>query len=132
MTKTNQLASVLFAIDNSHNIHQQAKFLRYVDTLRAMGKLVGGVSQCIGSYNDTLERSYMMFLVDFDKHVRNSGFVSKQESFLHVPGDTRQPCVLEYQASGTREALNPMSELSDGYSGMNWTYVESTGKYYVC
>lgn len=130
---TNRLASVLFAIDKSHDIHQQAKFLRYVDTLRAMGKLVGGVSQCIGSYNGTLERSYMMRLVDFDKHVRHSGFVTLQESFLHVPGDTRQPCVLEYQASGVREALKPMKEFPNVTDYLDeWTYVESTGKYYVC
>lgn len=129
---TNKLAMVIFAIDKSHDVHTQAKFLRYVDGLRAMGKLLGGVSQCIGSYNGTLERSYMMLLVDFDKHIRNSGFVSEQESYLHVPGDTRQPCVLEYQSSGVREALGPIEELSDGYSGMNWTYVEVTGKYYVC
>lgn len=130
---TNQLASVLFTIDNSHDIHQQAKFLRYVDTLRAMGNLVGGVSQCIGSYNGVLERSYMMLLVDFDKHVRHSGFVSKQESFLHVPGDTRQPCVLEYQASGVREALDPMTQTPMALSHhRSWTYVEESDKYYVC
>jgi hypothetical protein len=99
-----------------------------------MGKLVGGVSQCIGSYNGVLERSYMMLLVDFDKHVRNSGFVSAQESFLHVPGDTRQPCVLEYQASGVREALDVMYEITEGHLevGDNWTYVEETGAYYAC
>lgn len=129
---TNQLASVIFSIDGSYSVHKQAKFLRYVDTLRAMGKLVGGVSQCIGSYNGTLERSYMMLLVDFDKHVRNSGFVSEQESFLHVPGDTRQPCVLEYQASGVREVLDVMTEVGDGYTAMNWTYVEEKDKYYAC
>lgn len=129
---TNQLASVIFAIDASYSVHKQAKFLRYVDGLRAMGNLVGGVSQCIGSYNGTLERSYMMLLVDFDKHVRNSGFVSEQESFLHVPGDTRQPCALEYQASGVRETLDHLYEISDGYTGMNWTYVEEKDKYYAC
>jgi hypothetical protein len=130
---TNRLATVIFSIDNSSDVHQQAKFLRYVDTLRAMGKLVGGVSQCIGCYKGTLERSYMMLLVDFDKQVRNSGFVTDQESFLHVPGDVRQPCVLEYQTSGVREALGPMSQTPMALSHhKSWTYKEEQGKYFVC
>jgi hypothetical protein len=130
---TNRLAMVIFSIDNSSDVHQQAKFLRYVDGLRAMGKLVGGVSQCIGCYKGTLERSYMMLLVDFDKYIRNSGFVSDQESFLHIPGDVRQPCVLEYQTSGVREALGPMKEFPMALDYVDsWTYIEETGKYYVC
>lgn len=130
---TNKLASVIFAIDASYSVHEQAKFLRYVDGLRAMGKLVGGVTQCIGSYNGTLERSYMMLLVDFDQYIRYQGFVDAQESFLHVPGDTRQPCVLEYQASGVREALDVMSKTPMALSHhRSWTYVEETGAYYVC
>lgn len=127
-----RLEMIIFAIDNSSNVHSQAKFLRHVDTLRAMGKLVGGVTQCIGSYGGILERSYMMTVADFDKHVRHSGFVSEQDSFLRVPGDTRQPCVLEYQSSGTQETLNPMEEIYEDCSYLNWTYVEETGKYFSC
>lgn len=134
MTKTNQLASIVFAIDKPQDVHTQAKFLRYVDTLRAMGKLVGSVTQCIGSYQGVLERSYMMLMVDFDKHVRNSGFVSDQESFLHVPGDTRQPCVLEYQSSGVRVGLSPMASVNKekALAGTSWTYSEQRGIFYVC
>lgn len=123
------LAMVIFAIDKSSSVHQQAKFLRYVDGLRAMGKLIGGVHQCIGAWGGIIERSYMMNLADFDKYVRHSGFVDAQEAFLHVPGDTRQPCVLEYPSSGSREVIGPMRRVTKP-SGHAWTYVEATETYF--
>lgn len=127
------LETVIFAIDKSHDIHTQAKFLRHVDTLRAMGKLRGLFASCVGSYDGEIERSYMMLMSDFDEHIRKSGYVDEQESFLRVPGDVRQPCVLEYQ-DGQADVLGPMIGIHKDEVHMfaGWTYVEKTGRYYTC
>lgn len=128
-----ELERVIFAIDNGHDIHQQAKFLRLVDTLRAMNKLKGSVVSCIGMYHGTLERSYMMLSVDYETHIAHTSFVQAQESVLYVPGDTRQPCTLRY-SSGSTEALGTMSKIDYGEAVErdSWTYIEETGKYYAC
>lgn len=128
------LETVVFAIDNGCDVHPQAKFLRYIDTLRAMGKFRGMFAPCIGNYRGEMERSYMMLAADFETHVRNSGYIDKQESILRIPGDVRQPCVLEYLEDGTREALEPMQRVHSNEAHMfqGWTYVEKTGAYYVC
>lgn len=126
--------TVIFAIDKGDDVHTQAKFLRHIDTLRAMGKLRGVFASCIGCYEGEMERSYMMLMTDFDKHVRNSGYVDDQETFLRVPGDVRQPCVLEYPDGQHAFTLGEMKRIHSSerhmYSG--WTYVEKTGAYYVC
>jgi hypothetical protein len=127
------LETVIFAIDNSHDVHQQAKFLRHVDTLRVMGKLRGLFALCIGSYKGDMERSYMMLATDYEKHIPKSGYVDNQESILRVPGDVRQPCTLEY-FDGRREVIGPMKRIhsSERHLYDGWTYVEKTGAYYVC
>lgn len=122
------LEKVIFAIDNNTDTHQVAKFLRYVDTLRAMGK-IDSVTQCIGNWENVLEVSYMMNRADFNAYVESSDWVKDQVCILLVPGDTRQPCSLCYQ-DGTTESVGPMVEIP-GPIG-NWTYVPATNKYFTC
>lgn len=122
------LEKVVFAIDDNWNVHTVAKFLRHVDTLRAMGK-IKPVVQCIGNWENVLEVSYMMDLKDFDKHVVPFGFVDGQECVLVVAGDTRQPCHLRFP-TGHTVIVGPMVEI-DGPTG-NWTYVPATNKYFTC
>ena len=118
---------VIFAIDNDNDLHVNAKFLRHVDTLRALGK-IPEVIPCIGCWEGKLERSYMMLAKDFH-HV--SDYVKGQEAVLYVPGDVRQPCVLEYRG-GMRIRLNQMREISfdEVRKYLGYTYVN--GKYFVC
>lgn len=124
------LERVIFAIDNDNDTHVVAKFMRHVDTLRAMGK-IDPVVQLIGCYRGQLERSYMMRADQFDAV---SEYVRNQESILLVPGDTRQPCVLEYLVGNERVPLGPMGEVSasDALQFEAWTYNPSNGKYFVC
>ena len=128
------LETVIFSIDDSHDGHQQAKFLRYIDTLRVMGKLRGMFALCIGCYRGDMERSYMMLAMDYEKHIPKSGYVDNQESILRVPGDVRQPCCLEYLDGSNSVLLSSMKRVHSNeihlYDG--WTYVEKTGAYYVC
>lgn len=126
------LNKIIFAIDNNTNTHAVAKFMRHVDTKRALGELQGGLVHCIGYWEGILEPSYMMDERDYRKFVEPMGFTDGQVCIMHVPGDTRQPCTLEYQ-DGSTETLHPMHEVSkDVAKFLNaWTYVQDTGKYFT-
>jgi hypothetical protein len=73
---------VVFAIDNDNDLHTNARFLRYVDELRAMQKMDGTMQLCIGSYLGQMERSYIVSFNDFIEHIMDSGYVDKQESVM--------------------------------------------------
>lgn len=122
---------VIFAIDNDEDLHTSAKFLRYLDTLKAVGKLKGNVSLGIGSYLGVLERCYMMRAVDFDEHVAHTVYLRGQESVLRVPGDTRQPCVLQTPQGRILSVGRMRVWQEDGTPSVSgWTYMD--GKYWVC
>jgi len=96
-----ELTQVIFAVDNGNDVHGLAKFLRYIDAVRAMNNLRSKPVLCIGMYKGVIEPSIMLSYPDFEDYVLDSGFVDGQESFLFVPGDVRQPCTLmdEYSTS---------------------------------
>jgi len=129
-----KLERVIFSIDQPHDLHVQAKFLRHLDTARAMDQLIGPVTLCIGSYQGVLEPSFMMYRSDFNKIVKPTEYIRNQESILTVPGDTRQPCTLEYLQEDHKVGLGPMREVEEHhlphYDG--WTYILQTGKYFTC
>lgn len=119
---------VIFAIDNNTDVHAVAKFLRHVDTLRAVNK-IRPVTMCIGNWEGILEASYMMDLADYDKYISGRDWADGQECVLVVSGDTRQQCYLRFP-DGTRVTLGPMVQV-DAPVG-NWTYVPATNKYFTC
>jgi hypothetical protein len=122
------LERIIFAIDNDMDAHTNAKFLRHVDTKRAMMEM-HPMELCIGCYKGQLERSYMILAKDFH-HVLD--FIQNQESIMRVPGDTRQDCVLEFVESGETVPLGPMRRVSAAIAMLHdaWTY--HNGEYYVC
>jgi hypothetical protein len=122
------LERIIFAIDDDNNTYTVAKFLRHVDTKRAMMDM-SPVGLCVGCYKGQLERSYMILAKDFH-HVAD--WIKGQESILRVPGDTRQPCVLEYLDTGERVSVGQMRKVSaqEALGQDAWTYFE--GNYYVC
>lgn len=73
---------VIFAIDNDDDVHTNAKFLRFIDTLDVMGKMRGKMKLCIGSYRGQMERSYIVSFNDFIDHIEPSGYVDKQQSVM--------------------------------------------------
>jgi len=116
------------------DLHSVAKLIRMMDTQRALDNL-GRVTtpvQCIGSYKGCLEVSWLVTREDFDKHIRNSGYVDNQESFLHVPYNVKQPCWLEFQEDGTTERLKPMRSGKYEPDSDGWTYRPDTQMYYWC
>lgn len=124
---------VIFSIDKADDLHQQAKFLRHIDTFRAMCQLTNGFRMCIGSYKGAMEPSYCMEKADFDRFVRHSSYVAGQESFLVVYGSR---AILMYQSKdgemGMAEELGDM--VCAGKERPNadaWTYFLDTGDYWI-
>lgn len=126
------LNKVCFAIDTNSDVHTTAKFLRHMDTAKAMGTLRGSLILCIGSWNGELEPSYLMDERDYRKLVEPLGFTKGQSSILHIPGDTRQPCTLEYSNPEVPDdTLRPLMEVQHPVKATSWTYVIETGKYFT-
>lgn len=130
----NKLEKVIFSIDANSSVYNTAKFLHHVDVLRAMHKLKGKVTLCIGNYYGQLEPSYMMNLVDFKEFVEPEGWVDNQMSVLLVPGDTRQPCTLHMLDDTMPDVvLGPLKQVTteEAASLTAWTYVIATGEYFA-
>lgn len=85
---------IVFSIDNPFDLHTLAKFYRHVDTARAMGNLSGTMEMCVGSWEGNLEPSFAMLKYDFDKLNIKSMFCEKQEAFMYLSSDPRQPVVI--------------------------------------
>jgi len=126
------LNKILFAIDNNTDTHTVAKFMRHMDTARSMGTLKGSFVQCIGSWEGVLEASYLMDEKDYRFLVESLGFTENQVCIMHVPGDTRQPCSLEY-ADKTVETMGPLDRVSKDFAmtQKGWTYVQATDTYFA-
>ena len=126
---------IIFAIDNDTDVHAVAKFMRHIDTARAVGTLKGSFVPCIGCYDGVLESSYMMDEHDYRKLVEPLGFTDKQECIMHVPADVRQPCTLEYQTDNTHISLSidAMRQVQphDALGLTAWTYVIETATYWT-
>jgi hypothetical protein len=127
-----QLNKICFAIDNNADVHTTAKFLRLMDTQRALNNMQGSMFQCIGAYNGELETSYIVNEKDFYDIVEPSGYVNTQDSVLEIPGDTRQPCTLRYY-DGATYMIGPMVRVSKAEVATlkNWTYVLATKQYFT-
>ena len=122
------LEAVIFSIDKANDFRTMARFMRFVDTHRAMGDFKGQVLQCIGEYKGVMEPSFMMLTIDYDKYIKGSGYVDNQESILKIPGDDRQPCHLEFK-DGSQVILGPVF---DGKGKDGWTYILSENRYFHC
>ena len=122
---------VIFAIDDNTDVHVVAKFMRHMDTCRAMSTLKGSFVQCIGMYNGVLEPAYMMDESDYRQLVANTDYTVWQDCILLVPRDVRQPCTLEFPDH--QFAIGPMREVSAAKAMQcsSWTYVQATNKYFT-
>jgi hypothetical protein len=123
----------IFAIDGGHKLRNVKKFTKFLDQLVAMDR-ISQPALCIGNWGGIMENSYMMDSRDFNAFIRGRSFVAEQECVMLVPGDVRQPCTLDYLHSPTKEAMNPMREVSALQAlseNIGWTYVLATGKYFT-
>ena len=127
---------VIFAIDNDNDLHTVSKFMRHVDTQKAMGKMRGTLKPCIGSYKGKLENSYIVTLEDFKQHVKKSGYIDNQESVLLLEDGHRGVTygTLIYAGFDKDVPLGIMRAVSKDKAVTYdaWTYRPELDTYYVC
>lgn len=122
---------VIFSIDDVNDTHALAKFLRHIDTARAMDKMQGKMVHCIGSWEGELEPSFLMRWDDFQEHVIGRGFVEDQDAILVVHGDKMQAVL--HNKDGSRTFIGRMKE-TDAATAMQqqgFTYRPDLGKYWI-
>jgi hypothetical protein len=126
------LERVLFSVDSPSDIHEYNAAIRQLSQMEVMGKL-SELVPCIGSFDGFLEPSFMVLAGDFEKHIRNAFFLEGQQTILRVPGDQRQPCVLEWLETGGRISVGPMRCVSrkQALSVDSWTYRLDTNQYFT-
>ncbi len=126
------LNKVIFAIDNDTDVHTVAKFLRHIDTARAMDNMKGSFIPCVGCYDGMLESSYMMDERDYRRLVATTDFTKDQDCIMLVPADTRQPCTLESGVNNS-STIGPMRKVDalEALGLVAWTYVIETGTYWT-
>lgn len=122
---------VIFSIDEGHDLHTKAKFLRHMDTLRSMKKLKGNLKLAISSFQGNLEDSYIISMTDFNDHVRNSEYVQRQAFFLNVGGSAGMPYVLVDKFDNIAIKGNLVSTRSLPEGCIDWTYRPDMGFYWV-
>ena len=127
---------VIFAIDNDNDMHTVAKFMRHVDTQKAMGKMQGTLKPCVGSYKGQLENSYIMRREDFERHVKCSGYIDNQESILVLEDGHRGVTYGTLVFSGFEPdlPLGIMRAVSKDEAMKHdaWTYRPELDTYYIC
>lgn len=84
------MPKIIFTIDDGdHPLHNKAKFLRHIDTLRVMGKLEGEARTGVGHWVDEhgvswLEPCYCLDIADYLQHVLPHGWVNQQKCVVAV------------------------------------------------
>lgn len=121
---------VLFSIDNAHDTHTLAKFLRYFDTQVAMGKTKGYLIQCIGSYKGSLELSFICNRKDYVDYVVPFGAVNNQECVIEIQGEdcysTDNDLIYPSYMGVMRQVTKKKAMKSDG-----WTYRPDLNAYFI-
>lgn len=126
------LERIIFSVDNAHDLYHYSKAVHTLDVLRAMGD-IGKPVPCIGCYDGCLEPSFMVTAPEWEiiRH-RARQYLIDQASVLRVPGDVRQPCVLEFLHGNNWQTLGPMRAVDNPQDYKGWTYVIETGLYFSC
>lgn len=127
------LNKIIFSIDNDTDVHAVAKFMRHIDTARALNELKGSFIHCISCYDGMLESSYMMDERDYHHIVADTDYIKGQECIMHVPADTRQPCTLESCDKAYSFSIGPMRKVTpvEALQLPSWTYVIETNTYWT-
>lgn len=132
------MAYIIFSIDEVNDVHTLAKFLRHMDTQKALGKMEGAMRILMGSYKGVMEQSFICTEGDFNNHVSPMGFTTNQESVLRLyetsNGRTapRSFADLIYN-SGDMDSLGEFKEVSRELAMTldGWTYDPMMDTYYA-
>lgn len=123
---------VIFAIDKGADLHQQAKFLRHMDTMRALQKMGASPKCCIGYWEGHLERSYILSIDDYRAYVVQHGWTVQQHSVVLVD-DNGNADLMRPDLSARMFNIGRMHKVDADVAGKleAWTFVEEEGQYYA-
>ncbi len=121
---------VIFSVAN--DLHTRAKFLRHIDTQRAMDHLKGNMVLCIGATGGVLEDSFILCAEDFNEFVRNSPYLKDQVSVLHVRGE-RMHCEFEFFCMDNKCTGGCMVQVTaqEAFDNGSWTYRPDMNTYWI-
>lgn len=126
---------VLFAIDEPEPLHTRARFLRYLDELRVMGKLAGGVrlgTMHLMPPNENLSYLlpfYAMDAADYMAHIQPRGWVNGQPSVMLVGLSEARPAttLLDPYGDAPADFISRGGVMPRG----NWWRFDDTGEFWV-
>ena len=129
------MAYIITAIDNNTDFHTVAKFMRHIDTNKALGniKLKSNVVECIGYWEGILETSYIMTREVYEHFVLKYGFTDNQECVMFVPKERRQTCALLKPDLTYIESSPPLVHVpaAVAFDAPAWTYNKEMDAYFV-
>ena len=125
---------VVFAIDNNKDTHAVAKFLRHMDTKRALGELKGNMVHCVGNWEGILEVSYILRRDDYLAHVLPMGFTQEQEAIMVAPMRREQPAsIMSHDLVDHLQELGPVRNIPahEATPDVAWTFNTISGQYFT-
>ena len=113
------MSRVIFSIDNYHDPHVLAKFLRHMDTQKALGKLCGKFGVLHGSWRGIPELAFECNIKDYANFVIPFGVTKNQEVVLviHSNGEVVGLSYNKTTRLGTwTEVPELEAKMSEGYT----------------
>ena len=125
---------VIFAIDNNEDFHNVAKFMRHIDTQKALGKLKGNIVENVGYWEGIMETSYTLREEDYMEFVVSLGYTQNQDCVLVLTDNPRQPAHLaDSMTLAFKESVGIIKQISaeEAKASDAWTYNKTSGKYFA-
>lgn len=122
------MSYIIFSIDEVNDVHTLAKFLRHMDTQKALGKVEGAMRILMGSYKGAMEQSFICTEGDFNNHVSPMGFTTNQES-VSAPRSFATLVFPDGDTDSLGEFKEVSRELAMALDG--WTYDPMMDTYYA-
>lgn len=122
----------IFSIDNVADLRTQARFLRFLDEARVMGRVKAPVRLCIGSWTDEtghvwMEPSFLLDVQDY-MHVKTHRWVDGQKTVLLV--DEAGIASLAQNDLSNPRTLGRFVEHGTAAPSGDWTYFQDVGRYW--
>lgn len=128
MNVNQNVPTVIFALDNQsgQNVMDFQTYLTDYGLTNKQWK------RCVGCYEGVEEVSYLMSQELFYKHVMDSEWTARQESFLMI--ERNSEAVLMFQKYGRRVSVGKMVSVGreEAMTHDSWTYRPDIKTHFVC
>lgn len=121
---------VIFSIDKENNPLFLSAFASYIANCDLDGD---NCLPVIGCYKGQTEHAFIINAKHFEAHVKPSGFVDGQESFLYVASGNKAEALLVFQDGRESVDIGCMKQVEESVAKAcdAWTYRPDLGVYWV-